>query len=273
MKYFYHIIFSAVIILVANSCKTKKPVIEINDNVTQSNQSSMEIAGEIPMFEWFDGKFDADINTDGKLNSIKGRVRIRKDSLIWIQIKPDVAIIEAFRILISPDSVKLVDYINKKYFMDEFNSIKDFIKYDVSFSLIQNIFSGNPTYIFELNAFTSYKNKLGDDIIASSDFNQYVSSRNSRQPANYLFQALWFNNRQHKRNIMYDPSNRVELDLQYQEFEMLDSVRFPKTTQLTIIGDSTKTRFSYTYTKTDTKSVFEFPFTIPDNYERIWLNK
>lgn len=269
-----YILLSVILLIVFTfSCKTRKPVIEVNDSVTASSKKPVEVTGSIPMFEWFDGKFEASINNDGKLNNVIGRVRIRKDSLIWIQIKPDVAIIEAFRILISPDSIKLVDYINKKYFMDRFESIKEFIKYDVSFNLIQNIFSGNPTYILDMNTFKSYQNKLNDDIISSSDFNDYVSARNSRQPANYLFQALWFNNRQHKRNLMYDPSNKVELDLQYQEFALVDSVLFPKTTQMTIMGDSTKTRFTFTYTKTDVSSVFEFPFTVPGSYERIWLNK
>jgi hypothetical protein len=255
------------------ACKTKKNHIDVKDQVLASTKLAADVEVTQTDFEWFDGKFNADINVDGKLNSVKGRTRIRKDSLIWISIKPDVAIIEVFRILISPDSVQLIDYLNKQYFKDKISGIKDFINYDVNFQMVQNIFLGNPTLVFNLNDFKVYTNKTGDEIMASSDFKTYVDARNSSQPANFLFQALWTNNKIHKRNLIYDPKNKVELDLQYTEHEIQDSVLLPKTTQLTVIGDSTNTRFSFTYTKMVLNEAFEFPFTIPDSYQQIFLKK
>ncbi len=261
------------LLVVDSSCKTRKPTIEVRDQVKPSTKSPGQFVGNDRAFEWFDGKFNADINNNGKPNSVKGRVRIRKDSLIWIQIKPEVAIIEAFRILISPDSVQFVDYLNKKYFMDKFSAIEEFINYDVSFQMVQNIFMGNPTFIFDINSFKCFQNREGEDILASSDFKTYLDARHNKPPANYLFQALWFSNNLHKRNLMYDPANRMEMDLQYLEFESIDSIMFPKTTQLTVIGDSANTRFNFTYTKTELNSILEFPFSIPENYEPIFLVK
>jgi hypothetical protein len=262
-----------IIVSLVFACKTRKNHIEVKDQVQASNQSALDVKINENKFEWFDGKFNADINVSGKLNSVKGRTRIRKDSLIWISIKPDVAIIEVFRILISPDSVQLIDYLNKQYFKDKISALKDFINYDVNFQMVQNIFLGNPTLIFNLNEFKVFTNKTGDEILASSDFKTYVDARNSNQPANFLFQALWINQTTHRRNLIYDPKNKVELDLQYSEHEMQDSVWLPKTTQLTVIGDSTNTRFGFTYTKMVMNEPFEFPFTIPESYEQIFLKK
>jgi hypothetical protein len=98
-----------------------------------------------------------------------------------------------------------------------------------------------------------------------------VDARNSSQPANFLFQALWFNNQLHKRNLIYDPKNKVELDLQYTLHEMVDSNLLPKTLQLTLVSDSSNTRFGIDYTKIILNSSFDFPFSIPDNYERMYL--
>lgn len=262
------LIISSIFII---SCKTYKITIEIKDQVQLSTKLPSDIIIQDNNFDWFDGKFNADINVDGKPNSVKGRVRIRKDSLIWISIKPDIAIIEAFRILISPDSVHVVDYINKKFFSDKFSAVKDFINYDLSFDMIENIFLGNPTYIIGKTEMKVYTNKSGDEIMASSDFKSYVDARNSSQPANFLFQALWFNNQLHKRNLIYDPKNKVELDLQYTLHEMVDSNLLPKTLQLTLVSDSSNTRFGIDYTKIILNSSFDFPFSIPDNYERMYL--
>ena len=254
-------------------CKTRKNTIEVKDQVQASTKPATSVEIHNSSFEWFDGKFNADINVDGKANSVKARARIRRDSLIWISIKPDIAIIEAFRIMISPDSVQLIDYINKKFFSDQFSAISAFINYDLSFEMIQNIFTGNPTYIFPTDQLKVYINKTGDEILASSDFKTYTDARHSNQPANFLFQALWVKNKVHTRNLIYDPKNKVELDLQYQEHEMVDSVLLPKTVQLTVVGDTSNTRFSFTYTKIVLNSPFDFPFSIPGNYERIFLKK
>lgn len=264
-------IFSIGLLAVTASCKTQKSLIEVKDQVKPNPKQPAEIIPTETVFEWFDGKFNADINNEGKPNSVKGRVRIRKDSLIWISIKPDVAIIEVFRILITPDSVVLVNYLDKKYFKDKFTSIKEFIKYDVSFHMVQNIFIGNPTFALDPTKFMSFTNKEGLDIISSSDFKTYVDARNNQQPANFLFQALWFSNKVHKRNLIYDPANKVELDLQYLEHETQENILLPKTGQLTVIGGKTNLRFSYTYTKVVLNEALEFPFTIPDNYEQMFL--
>lgn len=266
-----YILFASIICIVA--CKTHKITIEVKDQVQPSSKQPSQVEIKNTELEWFDGKFNADIIVDGKANSVKGRTRIRKDSLIWISIKPDIAIIEVFRVLISPDSVQVIDYLNKKFFADKFSAIKDFINYDLSFTMVQNIFVGNPTLIFNLNDYKVFTNKTSDEILASSDFKTYVDARNSNQHANYLFQALWMKNKIHTRNLIYDPKNKVELDLQYTEHEMVDSILLPKTAQLTVIGDTTNTRFGFTYTKIQLNEAFEFPFSIPDNYERIFLTK
>jgi hypothetical protein len=267
----YYILF--IFIGIVASCKTRKNTIEVKDQVQSSSKTPAQVSIRDNQCEWFDGKFNTDINVDGKPNSVKGRARIRKDSLIWISIKPDIAIIEAFRILISPDSVQLIDYLNKKFFSDQFSAIREFINYDLTFEMIQNIFIGNPTYIFSPNDYKVFTNKTGDEILSSSDFKTYVDARNTNQGANFLFQALWVNNQVHKRNLIYDPKNKVELDLQYMEHEMVDSLMLPKTVQLTVIGDSTNTRFGFTYTKIQLNNSFDFPFSIPGNYERIFLKK
>jgi len=266
-------ILAGLMIAATFACKTSKNVIEVKDQVKPTGQDPSTIKMNEVSIDWFDGKFNAEIINDGKKNSVKGRVRIRKDSLIWISIKPDVAIIEVFRVLISPDSIQLVDYLNKKVFMDKVSAIKDFINYDISFQMVQNIFIGNPSSILDISTFKTFTNRENDEILASSDFDTYKEARGSKQPANYLFQALWFFNGVHKRNLMYDPSNKIEMDLQYLQHEMVDSILLPKTGQLTVIGDSSNTRFTFDYTKITTREIFEFPFSIPESYERMYLKK
>jgi hypothetical protein len=70
------LIISSIFII---SCKTYKITIEIKDQVQLSTKLPSDIVIQDNNFDWFDGKFNADINVDGKPNSVKGRARIRKD--------------------------------------------------------------------------------------------------------------------------------------------------------------------------------------------------
>ncbi|HPT09445.1 MAG TPA: DUF4292 domain-containing protein, partial [Bacteroidales bacterium] len=59
-------------------------------------------------YEWFSAKFSAEYHNNGKDNSFNGQIRVRKDSLIWITLTPMLGI-EAVRLMISQDSVKLMN--------------------------------------------------------------------------------------------------------------------------------------------------------------------
>jgi Domain of unknown function (DUF4292) len=63
-------------------------------------------------FKTFSAKIKTDYyNKDGKGPDLTIFVRIRKDSAIWLSINATVFSYEAFRVLVTPDSVKI---LNKK---------------------------------------------------------------------------------------------------------------------------------------------------------------
>lgn len=264
----------AVVMLTLAACHARhKAEITLNGNADKVVLTGDQVRMDENSFDWFDGKFNAEVSNNGKVNTFKGRVRMRCDSLIWISIKPDVAIIEAFRMLISKDSIKLIDYIHKEYFVGDFGFISSAVQYDVNFGMVQGLFVGNPHFMFGRKDYqVSVASK--DTILSSSDLNLYMKARKSAESAKFLFQAVWVNG-QHKawRNLVYDPKNRMEMDIQYPEYQLLDSALYPKTGQLTIVGDTVNTRFIFDYTKTELHTEFDFPFTIPESYKPIEIKK
>src|SRR5579862_9056359 len=51
--------------------------------------------------------------SDGKDNDFTAYVHILKDSIIWVRISATIIELEAFRLLITPDSVKLINNMDK----------------------------------------------------------------------------------------------------------------------------------------------------------------
>lgn len=273
-KKYYLIVLPVLIVLFFNACKSRQKVeIVINQNVNQTKLTGEDVQINQANFKWFDGKFNAEINNNGKINTVKGRVRMRQDSLIWISIKPDVAIIEVFRILIDKDSLRFINYLDKEYVLEEFSAISQIAQYDINFSMLQGIFTGNPYFMFAKKDYQVNVSEK-DTVLSSSDMKLYLGARNQQSGAEFLFQALFINlQKKAWRNILYDPKSRLEMEIQYPEYQLIDSVLFPLNGRLSIVGDTVNTRFGFDYTKTIVNEPFDFPFTIPKSFKRISLQK
>ncbi|MCB0807539.1 MAG: DUF4292 domain-containing protein, partial [Bacteroidales bacterium] len=76
-------------------------------------------------FEWFSAKFNLDLIIDKKKNSFRGQLRMRKDSAIWVSFSPALGI-EMARLLITEDSVKFINRINKTYFAGDYRVVNNF---------------------------------------------------------------------------------------------------------------------------------------------------
>ena len=63
------------------------------------------------------------IDNANKKTSFKVHLRIRKDSIIWMSISK--LGIEAARVIITTDSLKLIDRLKKEYFLGDFKYINN----------------------------------------------------------------------------------------------------------------------------------------------------
>jgi DNA-binding LytR/AlgR family response regulator len=86
---------------------------------------------------------------DGKDNEVNAIVHITKDKQIWVQIFGSVGpvTIEAFRVLITPDSAKILDKIKKTVRLRSVSYLQEQVHLPVDFKTIQDILIGNPVYL------------------------------------------------------------------------------------------------------------------------------
>ena len=59
---------------------------------------------------------NVEYSEDKGKTSLKGQLRIQSDSLIWLTFSPALGI-EAARVLLTNDSVKFINRLNKTYFL------------------------------------------------------------------------------------------------------------------------------------------------------------
>lgn len=93
-------------------------------------------------FETISSKAEFTLFQNGKTTSFKASIRMRKDSAIWISITPALGI-EMARVLITKDTVKVINRLNKEYFIGDYNYINKKFNVDLVFDDIQSVLLGN----------------------------------------------------------------------------------------------------------------------------------
>src|SRR3569833_85910 len=70
-------------------------------------------------------------------------IRIRKDSVIWINVSAVGGMIQVARVFISPDSIFLVNYLLKEAHVLPIKDVSKLLPVSVDFKTLQNLIIGN----------------------------------------------------------------------------------------------------------------------------------
>jgi hypothetical protein len=102
-------------------------------------------------FKTFSGKVDVDFD-DGKGNgkSVTAKLVIKKDEAIWMSA--GLLGFEGVRALITKDSVKILNKLQKEYVATSLSYIQDKIGLPVNFATLQDLLIGNAVFVNPDNA-------------------------------------------------------------------------------------------------------------------------
>src|SRR5580658_5698366 len=84
--------------------------------------------------------------SDGKDYDFEAILQMKKDSLIWVRVNALLGI-EAFRLLITPDSVKLINDLEKIVQLRSASYLQEVIHLPIGFKTLQDLLIGNPVYL------------------------------------------------------------------------------------------------------------------------------
>ncbi|RUT78835.1 DUF4292 domain-containing protein [Ancylomarina longa] len=88
-------------------------------------------------------RFSASYSMDGIKKKFKGSIKIQKDSIIWISITAPVGGIEVVRLLVTPDSIKMINRLKKNYIVDDFDFFLEKANIDLNFKALESILTNS----------------------------------------------------------------------------------------------------------------------------------
>ncbi len=250
MKYKHSLLFvSLVISLYFISCKTSERAIRNNDG---GNDVVKQLVSQHFNFEWFSAKAKLDFEDKSGSTSSTANFRCQKDKVIWISFS--LFGIEGGRALITPDTLKILDRINKQYRIEPFSFIKNFVPYDIDFTTLQDLVAGNVIFFNKENA-VSKKTEEGYIINSTKDpFNNET--------------VLDLETMLIKSMKVRDTEMNRDFNISFADYRLVDEqpFSFMRTIELKA-GENVN--ISLEFDKVVLNDSLSFPFSVSEKYERI----
>lgn len=269
-RIFKILIWFGVMAALFTACRAARPVVKAPLKEEGPEFLYSKLKEHELKFEWLSMKFDANYTEKRNQTDFKGQLRIRKDSMIWLTITPAMGI-EMIRMVITTDSVKYVNRFRKEYFVGDYALVSSFLQIHVDFDMLQSILLGNDFQFYENNSFRASIDNLEYKLATTGRRKIRKEAEAASSDAVVLLQNIWLDSDSYKIKKIdlkeYQKDNR-KLEAMYGGFTALENQIYPAAVNYNIIADNTL-KIHIDYSKVTLNEPMAFPFSIPDNYERI----
>jgi len=195
------------------------------------------------------------------------------------------------RVLLTPDSVKYVNYIDRNYFVDDYHYLSSFLNIDLDFASIQSIISNNAFSYRndpknkDFKTFESFietgmyvlqsekekkifkldeKGRTGkiERRLKRLDDNALILQKMYFSPSNYALNKL----------LIVDKTNERTMELNFDEFVKVENKDYPGFISMNFISELQKVSLTIRMSGFSTEKLDSFSFNIPEKYQQIKVN-
>lgn len=254
------ILFVMLGVLMFASCKTKRKIAMLSTDVpTETNAAN---AASIKTFEMnnldfytFSGRAKTKIEMDGNIQDVTLNVRIERDKAIWLSVTAILGV-EVARVMITPDSVKILNKLQGEYIAKPFTYIYNYTNRGITFTTLQDLLMANVS-----------SNLLRTD-------NVQVASTTDEFIVVGIKEQLSYQYRINQKNrpfnfVMQEVGGINNLEAFYGNYVKTDGYNFPHNIALNIVGEDMSLKAQLGYNRVSFNENVEMPFSVSSRYKVI----
>lgn len=223
-------------------------------------------------FKWFSGKAKADFIQGKRKTAFTVQMRIKRDSAIWISVSSGIGV-EGARLLLTQDSVKYINRIDKTYFVGDYAFLSSLIDTEIDFCMVQALLTAND---FSWYDYQDLKAKLDNQLYQLESTNRHKLKKQSKlisfeDPVYY--QSLWINPSTFKIErikIKEIGKENKKILATYKQFKSINEQLIPYAMDINLDNEKGM-RLEMVYYKISLDKEVGFPFSISKKYTPIEL--
>ncbi len=222
-------------------------------------------------FDTFSAKAVITLRQGGNKQTFKSNIRIKKDSAIWISITPLFGI-ELGRVLITTDTVKVINRLEKQYFIGNYAYINQRFNVDFEYEVLQAILLGN-SIAFELDE--KIKFSIDKEDYYLGNLKKSKAKKADEKPKKIEKQkdevvSLWINQENFKidKFLLSDLSADRFILGEYKNFMTVEDQQIPEYLHFEV-QSKTPAIVEIQYSRVSLNQALKFSFNISSKYEQI----
>ncbi|MCF6356211.1 MAG: DUF4292 domain-containing protein [Draconibacterium sp.] len=227
-------------------------------------------------------------NNDKKANFVIN-LRTLKDEKILVSISK--LKIPVGRVLLTPDSVKYVNYIDKNYFVDDYSYLSSFLNIDLDFATVQSIISNN-AFSYRNDSkdkdFKTFKSFVEDGMyVLQSEKTKKIFKMEEKSKIGktgkidrrmkrlddeaLILQTMYFDptNFALTELIIEDKTNDRKMNMNFNNFVKIQNNDYPGAIDLGFDSEQNEMKLKLKMTGFSTDIINSFNIKIPEKYEQI----
>jgi uncharacterized protein DUF4292 len=236
----------------ANSCKPAKEKTG-NIKLMRTKELVKNVIEHEAKFNTFSGKAKLKIIDKKSKTSFKGEIRMEKDKAIWMSITPLFGL-EVARVLITPDSIKILDRIHNEYLVKPFSYIQSTYKIPAQFGDLQSLLSG---WLINRNH-KQLKSDLIQDRYVLTGKNNVMSTETFIIPDGYKIVEM---------NLVQSDANN-SLKAIFEDYKPIEDQMFSLSRYIHIDSEDSLDIY-INFSRLKMNKALSFSFIIPSKYEEI----
>lgn len=220
--------------------------------VPKTEDSEFKLASEDLSFNYLKAKSKIVWKTQEDQNTYIVDIRMKKDSLIWVNISQSG--ITGATGLFSKSKVQLYQKIDGEYYSLTYDSVSVMMDFRVDYSLLQSLIIGNQPF------------KKNNSRVIRENENIMLKQQEGRINIDNLVGP----NRKLKKLLVNDIPTNNKITIDFEEFKLLNQVLFPFASHINLDvknkdNKSVNTLISIKYSKVELLDTpLEFPFKVPE---------
>ncbi len=269
MTYRNYIIF-LLIALTLTGCKAKRRVVDFTMPVAEKSDDALfrDILAESFPYETLSARLDLKLTNGTRSRSSKAQIRIVKDNAIQISVQPLFGV-ELFRLYVDPDTIALLDRMEKRYVKEAITTLKEHYPVGFDFYTLQSLFT-NTLFVANKTGVTPTDFRRFS-YTRTPDSNYYLTSEDPESKIRYSF-TVNGDNRVTYTHLQQSGEENNFLQWSYSHFIALNESAFPHTMRASITSGDQVINTEFLFSDVVTNDGTRLSLQIPASYTRTSLD-
>lgn len=272
------------------SCKTPREVATVNVKPISTPKLLKNIENTGLFYNYLTiSRINCQFSNNNSNTSFRVNLKAIRDEKILVSVtKLNIPVV---RVLLTPDSIVYVNYLEKNYFTDDYSCLSSILNIDLDFELVQAIVS---------NSAFSYRNDEKDKdfrafntsveegmyVLQSQRERKVIRLETKNKAAKIerrlkrlddtalILQKLFFNpgNFALTKVLISDKTNQREMKLNFGDFVQIEDKDYPGSIDIQFLSETEKLELNVRMSGFSVEKPSPLRLEIPQNYEQIRVN-